>query len=233
MILKSFATALGQLPDPRFRRVVLLGVAVTVLLLVAASVGFVALVQWFVPDMTDLPLIGPLGGVDTALSVASVFLVLGLSVFLMVPVASAFTGLFIEQVVDAVEDRHYPALPPARPLGLAEGLIASVNFIGVVVAVNLAALLALPFAGPLAPVLFWAVNGYLLGQEYFTLVALRRVGRAEAKALRRAHRARLWLAGGLMAVPLTVPVLNLIIPVLGVATFTHIFHRIMAAERLR
>lgn len=233
MILKSFATALGQLPDPRFRRVVLLGVAVTVLLLVAASVGFVALVQWFVPDMTDLPLIGPLGGVDTALSVASVFLVLGLSVFLMVPVASAFTGLFIEQVVDAVEDRHYPALPPARPLGLAEGLIASVNFIGVVVAVNLAALLALPFAGPFAPVLFWAVNGYLLGQEYFTLVALRRVGRAEAKALRRAHRARLWLAGGLMAVPLTVPVLNLIIPVLGVATFTHIFHRIMAAERLR
>lgn len=233
MILKSFATALGQLPDPRFRRVVLLGVAVTVLLLVAASVGFVALVQWFVPDMTDLPLIGPLGGVDTALSVASVFLVLGLSVFLMVPVASAFTGLFIEQVVDAVEDRHYPALPPARPLGLAEGLIASVNFIGVVVAVNLAALLALPFAGPFAPLLFWAVNGYLLGQEYFTLVALRRVGRAEAKALRRAHRARLWLAGGLMAVPLTVPVLNLIIPVLGVATFTHIFHRIMAAERLR
>lgn len=233
MIWTSFARALGQLPDPRFRRVVLLGVALTVLLLVAASLGFVALVQWFVPDMTDLPLIGPVGGVDTALSVASVLLVLGLSVFLMVPVASAFTGLFIEQVVDAVEDRHYPALPPARPLGLAEGLIASVNFIGLVVAVNLVALFALLFVGPFAPVLFWAVNGYLLGQEYFTLVALRRMGRAEAKVLRRAHRARLWLAGVLMAIPLTVPVLNLIIPVLGVATFTHIFHRIIAAERLR
>lgn len=226
MIWSSFAAALGQLPDPRFRRVVGLGVGLTVALLAAAYAGFVALIQWFVPEMTDLPLIGPVGGVDTLLSVASVFLMLGLSVFLMVPVASAFMGVFIEQVVDAVEDRHYPALPPARPLGLAEGMIAAVNFIGLVIAVNLAALLALPFVGPLAPILFWAVNGYLLGQEYFTLVALRRMGRAEAKALRRTHRARLWLAGTLMAVPLTVPVLNLIIPVLGAATFTHLFHRI-------
>lgn len=230
MILQGFSKALGQLPDPRFRRVVVLGIGLTLALLVAASLVFVWLVQWAVPDMTDLPLIGPVGGIDTALSIASVFLVLGLSVFLMVPVASAFSGLFIEQVVDAVEDRHYPALPPARPLGLVDGVIASVNFVGLVVVVNLAALFALPFVGPFAPILFWAVNGYLLGQEYFTLVALRRMGRAEAKALCRVHRARLWAAGVLMAVPLTVPVLNLIIPVLGVATFTHIFHRIAGAR---
>ena len=38
---------------------------------------------------------------------------IGLSVFLMVPVASAFTGFFLEDVAEAVEDRHYPA-PAAR-----------------------------------------------------------------------------------------------------------------------
>ena len=29
-----------------------------------------------------------------------------------------------------------------------------------------------------------------------------------------------------MALPLTIPVVNLLIPVLGAATFTHLFHRL-------
>ena len=29
-----------------------------------------------------------------------------------------------------------------------------------------------------------------------------------------------------MAVPLSVPVVNLLVPVLGAATFTHLFHRL-------
>jgi uncharacterized protein involved in cysteine biosynthesis len=31
-----------------------------------------------------------------------------------------------------------------------------------------------------------------------------------------------------MAAPLSVPLVNLVIPVLGVATFTHLFHRMAA-----
>ena len=70
------------------------------------------------------------------------------------------------------------------------------------------------------------MNGNLLGREYFVLVASRRIGRPAAKALRRSHWALIWTAGTLMAAPLTVPLLNLIIPVLGVASFTHLFHRL-------
>jgi hypothetical protein len=33
-----------------------------------------------------------------------------------------------------------------------------------------------------------------------------------------------------MAAPLSIPVVNLLVPVLGVATFTHIFHRLAAAR---
>jgi uncharacterized protein involved in cysteine biosynthesis len=60
--------------------------------------------------------------------------------------------------------------------------------------------------------------------EYITLVAIRRIGRAEAKAFRRKHRGTVWLAGILMAIPLSVPLINLLIPILGAATFTHIYH---------
>lgn len=223
LILSCFLRALGQWTDPRFRRVVLLGVALTLALLVAAYALFVALIQWLVPETTDLPLLGPVGGLDTLLSIGSFFLMLLASVFLMVPVASAFTGIFLEDVVDAVEDRHYPTLPDGRRQGLAEGLIASVNFFGIVLVANLIALFLWPFAGPLVPVLFWSVNGYLLGREYFTLVAMRRMDKPAARALWRANRGRIWLAGVLMAAPLSVPILNLIIPVLGVATFAHLF----------
>jgi CysZ protein len=231
VILGAFFRALGQLGDRRFRRVVLLGIALALALLVAVYAGFLQLMWWLAPESVDLPVIGPVTGVETLLGWASLLLMVGLSVFLMVPVAAAFSGLFLEDVADAVEDRHYPGLAPATPLSLAESLRQAVNFLGLVIAVNVAALFAYPFAGPFFPVVFWAINGLLLGREYFMLVALRRMPPEAAVAMRKANRLRLWAAGTLMAVPLSIPLVNLIVPVLGVATFTHLFHRI--AERAR
>ena len=231
MIFTAFFRALGQFGDRRFRRVVGLGVLLALALLFGVYALFLQLVWWLSPDQIDLPVIGPITGMHTLLGWTSVLFMIGLSVFLMVPVASAFTGFFLEDVADAVEDRHYPNLPPTTPLTLAEGLRQSVNFLGVVVAVNLGALFLYPFLGPGIPVLFWAMNGFLLGREYFSLVALRRLPAPEVKAMRRRNRWTLWAAGALMAAPLTVPVLNLVIPVLGVATFTHLYHQLANAGR--
>ncbi len=226
MIFTAFFKALGQLGDRRFRRVVLLGVLLALALLFGTYALFLQLIWWLSPDQINLPVIGPVTGMHTLLGWTSVLFMIGLSVFLMIPVASAFTGIFLEDVADAVEDRHYPQLPPATPLSLGEGLRQSVNFLGLVVAVNLGALFLYPFLGPGIPILFWAMNGFLLGREYFSLVALRRLPPAEVKAMRRRNRWTLWAAGTLMAAPLTVPILNLMIPVLGVATFTHIYHQL-------
>lgn len=230
MILSDFLKALAQIGDRRFRRVVLLGIGLSFLLLVGVYALFLGLIQWLAPDTLSLPFVGEVGGLHELLSWGSLVLMIGASVFLMFPVASAFTGLFLEDVADAVEDRHYPGLPPAMPVGLFDALVDSVNFFGVLVLVNAIALVFYFVAGPLAPVVFWAVNGYLLGREYFTLVAMRRIGRPAAKALRRRHGATIWAAGTLMAAPLSVPLVNLAIPVLGVATFTHLYHRLQAAS---
>lgn len=231
MIFAAFFRALSQLGDRRFRRVVILGVLLALALLFAVYAVFLQLVWWLSPDQIDLPVIGPVTGMDTLLGWTSVLFMMVLSIFLMVPVASAFTGLFLEDVADAVEDRHYPQLPPATPLSFAEGLRQSVNFLGVVLAVNIGALFIYPFFGPAIPLVFWAVNGFLLGQEYFSLVALRRLPPQEVKAMRRRNRWTLWAAGTLMAAPLSVPILNLVIPVLGVATFTHLYHQLAETGR--
>ena len=225
MIFPSFFKALGQIGDPRFRRVMGLGVLLALALLAAVYAGFLVLINSFVPGTIDLIFVGPITGIDALLGWGSLFLMLGLSVFLMVPVASAFSGLFLEEIADAVEDRHYPGLPPVTPVRLGDSLVDSLNFLGLVIAANVLALVLYIFAGPFIPVVFWAVNGWLLGREYFTLVATRRIGREGAKALRAQNSGRIWLAGILMAAPLSVPLVNLVIPVLGVATFTHLFHR--------
>lgn len=189
MILQSFLAALGQLGDPRFRRVLGLGVVITILLLILATTGLVWFVGWIVGDSPSLPWIGEITWFDDILSWGSVLLMLGLSTFLMVPVASAITSMFLDEVAQAVEDRHYPHMPKADAVSFYDGLVDSVNFLGVIVVANVLALfvyLLLPFSTIL---LFWALNGFLLGREYFTLAAMRRVGRARAKELRREHGA--------------------------------------------
>ena len=124
--------------------------------------------------------------------------------------------------MDAVETRHYPNAGPVRQVGIGETIMDSLGFLGLMIVVNVLALILYFFI----PIAFWIVNGILLGREYFQMVAVRRVGRSEAKALRKQNRMQIWIAGTLMAVPLTVPVVNLVIPILGAAAFTHLFHRI-------
>lgn len=227
MIFASFGKALSQISDTRFLRVVVLGVILSIALLTGVYAAFLWVLETFIPNSVEIPYIGPVGGIDTLLSWGSFLLMLGLSVFLMIPVASVFSGLFLEDVAAAVEDRHYPSLPPVSRAKLSDSLIDTANFMGLLIALNVLALVFYAFAGPFIPVVFWAINGLLLGREYFTLVATRRIGRPGAKALRKKHWGKVWLAGTLMAAPLSIPLINLIIPVLGVATFTHMFQSLI------
>ena len=228
MIFGAFFKALGQLGDPRFRRVLLLGVGLTLALLIAATVGVLWFIQWLSGDTAQIWLLGEIRWLDDLLSVAGLGVMLLLSIVLMVPVASAITSIFLDEVAQAVEDKHYPALPRPEPQPMTEAFRDSVNFLGVIMAANIVALFFYALFAPLAPFIFWGLNGYLLGMEYFQLAAMRRIGRQNAKALRKANRGTIWAAGALMAIPLTVPVVNLLVPILGAATFTHIFHKVNA-----
>ena len=228
MILRSFLAAVAQFTDPRFRRALWLGIALAVALLFALYALLLMVIGLFTGDTLTLPLVGEVQGLGTLLSLASLVVMLGLSVFLMVPVASAFTGLFLDDIADAVEQRHYPGLPAPRRTGLWEATVDSVKYFTLLVALNLVGLLLFLFAGPFGIVGLWLINGFLLSREYFTMVAQRRLPRDQAQAMRRDNLVTIWMAGTLMAAPLSIPLVNLFIPVLGAATFTHLYHQLMA-----
>jgi uncharacterized protein involved in cysteine biosynthesis len=227
-MLGDFAKAVGQMGDPRFRRVVWLGVGLTIALLVSICAMFLSLIASIDPEALVLPFIGQVAWLKDLLGWGSILLVLVLSFFFMIPVASAFTGIFLDNVAEAVEGKFYPQLPPAPKISFLETMQDTLLFLGLLIGVNLFLLLMIPFITILYPLLFWLLNGFLLGREYFQIAAMRRLGRKGAKEMRKKHGGIIMRSGLFMALLLMVPVLNLLMPILGAAMFTHLFHRLSA-----
>ena len=125
---------------------------------------------------------------DPVLATAGSALVLVLAWLLFPIVARLTLGLFAEDVVAMVERRHYPELPPAPGMSMAAQAYASVRFVTVGLLLNLIALplYLLPVANL---VIYLALNGYLLGREYFELVAHQRLPLEEATRQRRGSAA--------------------------------------------
>jgi uncharacterized protein involved in cysteine biosynthesis len=219
-ILAAFTKAVLQLPEAEFRRVLLRGIGLALALLIGASISVFWMIQLLASGSDMFPWLASLASWGGAL------LMVVLMGFLMIPVASAITSFYLDDVAHAVEAKHYPTLTPAPSLPFREILRDTVGFLGIIIGLNLVALIFYPFMGPLAVPAYFALNGYLLGREYFQMAAMRRIGRAAAVQLRRKHSGLIWLAGCLMALPLSLPLVNLIIPILGAATFTHLFHKL-------
>lgn len=209
--------AFDQLGDPPVRRVIWVSVlgALGLALVLAVAVGF---------TLTSFDLFS-WGWVDTTLDVLGTLGVVVLT-FLMLPaVIGLISSLLLDRVAEAVDARHYPALGPPRSQSLAEAIGTGVRFLFVLLFFNL---LALPLF--LVPVLnivvLYGVNGYLLGREYFEMVALRRMPPAEMRRLRSAERGRVFVAGIAIAMLLSVPFLNLLVPILATAFMIHVFQKV-------
>ena len=219
--LRALILGWADMLRPRILGLVLLGIALTILLFVALQAALFWALRLFGPDSITLPFWGELT-LGSALSWGSLALFPVLGFFLMAPVAAAFAGLFSEQVATRVEEIHYPTARGAEP-DFWDGLLESLPVIGLVLLVGVLSLVLTPFLGPLAPVLFYVANGWLLGREFFQMAASRHLRAPQATALRRRLSGQVTALGILIALLLTVPVLNVVVPVLAAAGFTHLY----------
>ena len=133
------------------------------------------------------------------------------------------TGYLLERVAARVEARHYPGLPLPRAQGMGEAVRLAINFALISVGLNLLALPIYFFLPIINLLVFYALNGYLLGREYFELVALRRLDETSARALRKAYQGSIFLSGVMIAVVMSVPLVNLAAPVIATAFMVHLF----------
>lgn len=227
-VVRDISRAFGQVFDPAFRGVLLKALGLTLSLLAGLCGLIWLLAAWLIPaGPVVIPLIGAeISWLSDAARGVALIGAIALSGLLMLPVAGAFVGLFLEEVAAAVEARWYPGMPPARRQPVGEALVQALRFFGILIAVNLLALLVYLISTVFAPFVFWAVNGYLIGREYFEMAGIRRMPAREAAALRRAHRLEVWALGTATAAALTVPLANLFAPVIAAAAFTHLRQRL-------
>jgi CysZ protein len=218
-LLAAFLKGFEQLTDPRIRRLLWISGGLAILVFVVLW-GVVA----YLLTHTALSSIGLL---DTVIDVLGGLATLVVTWILFPAVLSTTVGLFLDEVAGAVEQRHYPAWPPARDAPILEIIGSSLRFLGILIVLNI---ILLPFLllPPLFPFVFYGVNGYLLGREYYEAVALRHADSPTARALWRRHRLRFLLAGVIIAILLTVPVLNIVVPIVATAAMVHLWAGVKA-----
>ena len=213
-VIRAFIKAAGQILDPKARRVVwiALATAVAVLILLWTLVGaLIVNTAFFSIGWLEIA-IDWLGG-----------LAVGALTWLLLPSAmSAVIGFFLEDIANGVEKKHYPDLAPANAISTANTVLTTFRFLAIMLTLNI---IMLPFllTGPFFPFVFYSINGYLLGREYFEMVAFRRIGPSEARALRKKHAFQLFLVGILVAFMLTVPIVNLLAPIITTGMMVHLF----------
>ncbi len=230
----ALGKALAQMSDPAFRSVLLRALlASTVLFIVVWAAAWFALSwvgdmlsDWIAARDWEGTIANVLQWILGALSVAGVVV----ASFLLFPASTALIlSLLLDDIAAAVEARHYPGLPAPRKQPVMEALRGALAFAGVTILLNLIALpfyLLLLFVPPLNLFVFYGLNGYLLGREYFELVAVRRIEAAVAGRLRRRYRGKVFLAGTVIAFLLSLPLINIAMPIVATGFMVHVFEAV-------
>ncbi len=210
----AISKSISQLSDPAFRSVLLKALLLSV---VALVVSFIVILQLagFIPQ-SDWEWVNTL---VSWLSGVGAFLV---SLFLFPLTMSAVVGLFLDDIADAVEAKHYPQDPKARTIPMWSSVWDALKFFGVIILCNL---IALPLY--LIPVVnlfvYYTLNGYLLSREFFQQVAVRHHEMKDVNRLRKINGFELFLLGIVVAFCMTIPILNLIVPIIATAAMVHMY----------
>lgn len=230
-MFSALAKSFAQAGDPAFRGVFLrslwLSLGAFVVLWVLAWFGLAWLGEdlagWIAESNPDSAWVRVF---EWAYGAAAVAGILVASLFLFPAVMAGVMSVLLDEIAEAVERRHYPGQPPARAQPIGEAVVSAIAFALVTLVLNLLALpiyLVLLFVPPFNLFVFYLLNGYLLGREYFELVAVRRYDMATVKRLRRAYRGRVLLAGAIIAFLLTLPLVNLAMPIVATGFMLHVF----------
>jgi uncharacterized protein involved in cysteine biosynthesis len=146
------------------------------------------------------------------------------AVFLMPAVTNVIGSFFVDDVADVIERRDFPADVPGQALPLTTAVVEGIKFAVLSLIVYVIALPFVLFAGFGFLILFVA-NSYLLGRNFFELAGMRFYPPAEAKLLRRRHAGYVFLGGMLIALFVSVPILNLATPVFAMALMVRLHKR--------
>ena len=225
-MISAFAKAIAQLPEPSFRKVFLKSFIVTlaIFILVGALSGAAVEYLW---STYDLWFSGWVSGATGTMT-----FVVALWLFSPAAATVVITTFFMGEILEAVEKKHYPHDIPGQDLPIGQEIYVALRFLAVMIVLNsvmLVPYLVLSLVFGIGFLAYFALNGYLMGREYFEAVAHRYFDIASAKELRQRARGRIFFAGATVALLFTIPVVNFFAPIIAPVAMIHIFKGISEA----
>ncbi|MBL26092.1 MAG: hypothetical protein CMM50_00880 [Rhodospirillaceae bacterium] len=221
MIVSAFLRAFEQLSDRTMRSVLWKVLLMTIAVFAALWTGTgwaLSGIEWFQTGWLDT-------ATDWVGGAAAVVVAILVTWVLFPPVSTMFMGIFQDDIIVAVEARHYPGIAPGQEVSLGGVIASTAKLLLITALLNLLALPLYLLLPGLNLLIFYVLNGYLLGREYFEAVALRRFDPRATKRLRKRYQGRVWLTGAGIAFLFSIPILNLLAPLVGTAAMVHVFER--------
>ena len=216
-ILSSAIRALGGLFAPGMGRIFFACAALTLVALVALYAGC----SWLAAVLLAHYAMGT-GFFFWLFSVFGGYLLIMFLFPLVMPILVSF---FDEQIAERIERHAYPRLAIGQAQPFWEDFRADLAFTARALLLNLLCL-PLILLGPLYIPIYYVLNAYLLGTQFFMMAGGRHIGKTAARALSRNHRLPIILGGLIVLLAAHIPFINLIAPFWGVAMMVHLYQKI-------
>lgn len=213
--MRAFAAIAGGLKDVLFGRLTLLALlnlAVAVTLTVLAAGAVIRYVVPLIPDGS-----GWLANVSDAGEFLASVAVVVLAIALSPAISMVVGGVMFDFAAERVEKKI--GAPKARAVPLHEGVWNGVRIALPALLLNLV-VIPLYFVPVVNAIVFWGLNGFLMGREYATITAARHMSFAEATALRKRNGVSVFLVG------LACSVIPFLAPLVGASAMTRLVQAI-------
>lgn len=214
----AFAAILGGLKDVVWGRLTwlaLINLIVAATLTVLAARAGLHFLAPLIPDAS-----GWLGYLSMAGAMAASVAIIVVAIALSPAVSMVVGGLLFDIAADRVE--RAIGAPRARGVALPEAALNGLRIALPALALNL---LAIPFyfVPGLNAVVFYGLNGFLMGREYATLAAARHMPYADAVRLRKRHGAAVFCVG------LACAFIPFLAPLVGASAMARLVHALRGA----
>jgi uncharacterized protein involved in cysteine biosynthesis len=214
-MIQALMLSFQSLSDRRVAAVLVKIIFLTIVSIVILGIGLWFALQWVFGwlNVND-------GGFWSGLLSGAMIILFSILLFRVVAVA--MTWVFADDIIDAVEDRHYPrqAVFGKRP-NLGAGVQMAIRSILRVLGYNLLALplyLLLLFTGIGTAIAFLLINALLLGRDLEDMLIARHGAKGAMNKLPRLLLGIMGTAGML------VPLVNFLVPILATAMAVHLVH---------
>ena len=218
-VLEAALKSLRSLFTPGMLGVFVKSLLITLLALVAFMLVFGLGISY----LADLVPWGSLGFLQQLLPFVLFFGAWFFAWMLFPTVLPLIIHFFDDTIIEVIEKQTYPPTLHGKNWPFWQEIRHDMAFMIKTILLNIL-ILPLYLLPVINLIIFYVLNGYLIGNEFFMTVARRHYNLQTATTIRKENSRTIFLAGVLITFLITIPIINLVAPLWGVAMMTHFFH---------